>query len=102
MPEKVVKIEKSNAKGKKYKATVKDSSTGKTRTIQFGATGYGHFKDTTPVKAHSGSNHGDAKRRKAYFTRHSGVGTKAAALAKERAKSGGKLNAKILSHKYLW
>jgi len=102
MPERIVKIEKSNAKGKKYKATVKDSSTGKTRTIQFGATGYGQFKDTTPVKAYSGNNHGDPKRRKAYFSRHSGVGTKAAALAKERAKAGGKLNAKILAHKYLW
>ena len=102
MPERVVKIEKSTAKGKKYKATVRDSGTGKTRTIQFGATGYGHFRDSTSVKAYSGSNHGDSKRRKAYFTRHSGVGTKSAALAKERKKAGGKLNAKILAHKYLW
>jgi len=100
MPERVVKIEKAKAKGKKYTATVSDGT--KTRKINFGAVGYGQFKDSTSVKAYSGNNHGDPKRRKAYFSRHSGVATKGAALKKERAKAGGKLNAKILAHKYLW
>jgi len=98
--ERIVKIMKSTAKGKKYTAIVTDGS--KQRKIHFGATGYEQFRDSTPVRAFSGSNHGDTKRRDAYFSRHSGTKNKSEAIRKEKAKAGGKLNAKLLAHKYLW
>ena len=100
MKEKIIEF-KPGPKGKKYKAVVVDSA-GKTRTISFGSSAYEHFKDTTGVGKWSKKDHGDAKRKRAYFTRHSGTATKAAALRKEIDKSGGRFNAKILSHKFLW
>jgi len=100
MPERIVRIEKAKAKGKKYTAIVTDGT--KTRKINFGASDYGQFRDSTPLKAYASKNHGDKKRRDAYFSRHSGTKNKAEAIRKEKAKAGGKLNAKILAHKYLW
>jgi hypothetical protein len=102
LKEKVKTIEKSKAKGKKYAV-----KTDKGRTINFGAikpTGepYAQYKDSTPLKLYKHKNHGDPKRRRNYFMRHSGEATKRLALQKEILKSSGMLNAKILSHKYLW
>jgi hypothetical protein len=95
--ERVVKIEKSRAKGKKYVAFVSDGKT--TRRINFGATGYGQFKDSTNLKLYKSMDHGDPKRRRNYFMRHSNVATKEEALRKEK---GAVITAKYLAHKYLW
>jgi hypothetical protein len=100
MKERIVKIEKSKAKNKKYTAFVGDGE--KTRKIHFGHSDYEQYKDTTGKGAFSSKNHLDTKRREAYFSRHSGTKNKADALRKEKNKSGGKYNAKILSHKFLW
>ena len=72
------------------------------RKIHFGSSGYGQFKDSTPLKLYAKRNHNDPKRRANYFSRHSGVKTKKEALRIEWKKSKGKLNAKLLSHIYLW
>ena len=99
MVEKVIKIIKG-PKGKKYTATVQSSKG--TRKISFGSSAYEQFKDSTPLKLFAKKNHGDVKRRRLYFLRHSGVPTKTKALNVEKKKSKGKYNAKILSHKFLW
>jgi len=100
MQETLVRIEKAKAKHKKYSAIVRNKITKKERKINFGDNRYENFKDSTPLKLYSSKNHGDKKRRKNYFTRHSGVPTKAEAVRKEKAK--GKYTAKLLSHLYLW
>lgn len=102
MEEVIVKIMKSTQKGKKYTAIVRNKKTKKERKISFGAIDYQQFKDSTPLKLYSSKDHGDPKRKKNYFMRHSGVGTKAKAIKKEKDKSGGKYNARILSHRFLW
>jgi len=100
MQETIVRIEKAKAKHKKYSAIVRNKITKKERKINFGDDRYENFKDSTPLKLFSNKNHGDKKRRKNYFMRHSGVPTKSQAVAKEKAK--GKYSAKLLSHLYLW
>jgi hypothetical protein len=102
LKERVKTIEKSKSKGKKYVAT-----TTKDRRINFGAikpTGepYAQYKDSTPLKLYKYKDHLDKDRRRRYFQRHSGEATKRLALQKEILKSSGMLNAKILSHRYLW
>lgn len=95
-------IEWSKGTGnKKYKVIVENTKTGKKRTIQFGDKRYDQYKDTG-MGLYSHKDHLDAKRRKNYFRRHSGVDNKKAALKKELKKSGNLLNPKILSHFYLW
>ncbi len=102
--EKIVKIIKSTRQYKKYRAIVSYSKGGKrkTRVIDFGDNRYEQYRDSTKLKLYSRKNHGDARRRKNYFTRHSGTPAKQKALAKEWKKSKGRYNPKILSHQYLW
>ncbi len=100
--ERIKSIKVSPNKNKKYRAEVYNKKTKKTRNIDFGARSYEQFKDSTKIKKYRSKNHKDSKRRKNYFSRHSGVKTKTKALKKEWKKSRGKYNAKILSHKYLW
>jgi hypothetical protein len=100
MSDKIVKIQPSTSKNKKYTAIVKNGD--KTRKIHFGHSDYEQYKDSTKIGKYSYKNHGDKKRREAYFSRHSGVKNKSEAIKKEMNKSNGKLNAKILSHRYLW
>jgi len=102
MEETILKIIRPTVKGKKYTAVVIDRKTKKERKISFGSIGYSQYKDQTPLKLYSSSNSLDKKRRKAYFNRHSNEDTKAEALSTEIAKSGGRYNAKILSHMFLW
>jgi len=97
LKERVKTISKSEAKGKKYKVV-----TDKGRTINFGAKDYEQYRDSTPLKLYKNKDHNDPKRRKNYFQRHSGEATKRLALQKEILKSSGMLNAKILSHRFLW
>jgi len=47
-------------------------------------------------------NHGTRRRMQNYFSRHSGTKKRSKAIKKERRKSKGFYNAKILSHEYLW
>ena len=101
MVEKLVEIEKSPIKFKKYRAIV-TSDYDKYRNIDFGDNRYQQYKDSTKLKIYAKLDHGDKKRRKNYFMRHSGVPNKRDALKKEIIASNGKYNAKILSHKYLW
>jgi len=100
--EKILSISPSNRKEKKYMATIKNNSTGKTRILQFGASAYEQYKDSTGVGKYTKKNHGDRKRRRNYFMRHSGVPTKALAIEKEKRLSHGNYTPKLLSHIYLW
>lgn len=92
---------------KKYKVWLRDKTTRKIRTLTFGAKGYEQFRDSTPKSKGGGlythKNHGDIRRRRSYFSRHSGgrVG-KTAAVAYEKRKSVGLYTPKLLSHIYLW
>lgn len=99
--EKVIEIEKSDRKGKKYKATI-DCGNDKKRTIHFGALDYQHYRDSTKLKLYKKLDHGSTKRRNSYYSRHSGVSDRKQAISLELMKSRGKLNAKLLSHVYLW
>ena len=102
MLERVASIERSPRAGKKYVATVVDKRSGAARRLHFGASAYEQFHDGTGVGAFSHKNHHDRARQRAYFTRHSGVGSRAAAIALERKRSGGRFTPKLLSHLYLW
>lgn len=102
MKERIQRFERSPIEGKKYRAFVKDLSTGKIRHIDFGASAYQQFKDRTPLGFYSNKNHGTRKRMRNYFNRHSGTPIRSKAIEKERRKSNGYYNAKILSHEYLW
>jgi hypothetical protein len=76
---------KSKAKNKKYSVYVKGKG-GKPRLIHFGDSRYGQFKDKLGEYKHL--DHGDPKRRKAYYDRH--------------GKATSKDTAKFWSHKILW
>ncbi len=93
---------KSKAKGKKYAATVLSPETGKTRIINFGGLGYAQYKDRTKLGLYSHLDHGDRARMGRYFLRHSGTRNRRRALEKEKRKSHGLYNPKILSHELLW
>lgn len=103
MKEKIIKFEKSKIKHKKYTAYVQDLKSKKIRQIHFGADGYEQFKDSTGIGYYTKYNHGDLRRRRNYFSRHSsGIKTKKEATIMEIKKNKGLFNSKILSHKYLW
>ena len=101
MKEKVVKFEKGPGK-KKYTAHIKNISTRKVRKIHFGHKDYQQYRDSTNLKLYTRKNHGDIKRMRRYFSRHSGTKKRGEAIKKEKIKSNGFFNAKILSHIYLW
>ena len=102
MKEKIIRFEKSPIHGKKYRAFVRDYKTRKVRHIDFGASDYPQYKDRVPLKVYAHKNHGTRKRMRNYFKRHSGTPIRSKAIEKERKKSKGYYNAKILSHEYLW
>jgi len=101
MKEKIIKFEKG-PRDKKYTVYVKDIKTKKIRKINFGDKNYEQFKDSTPLHLYKNKNHLTKKRRDNYFLRHSGIKNKTLAVKKEKIKSRGYYNAKILSHIYLW
>ena len=103
MRERIVRFEKSKISGKKYMATVQNLKTKKSHVIHFGAKGYVQYLDRTPLKAFKSWDHLDKKRQKNYYARHSGgQSDRGKAIRKEIRAAGGRYNAKILSHKYLW
>lgn len=87
---------------KKYTACVKNKQTRKSRTLHFGDSRYEQYKDSTPNRKYTNKNHGSTKRRRAYYLRHSGTPSKAAAIKKETRKSKNLYTSKILSHQFLW
>ena len=95
-------IEFTSGRGdKKYRAVVESKEDGSTRVLSFGHKKYGQYKDRIGLYSHL--DHGDPKRRRSYFARHSGgIKTKAAAVEHESKKSKGRMTPKILSHIYLW
>ena len=102
MNEVIVNIVKSTRAKKKYTAYVKNKKTKKIRKIHFGASNYQQYKDRTGVHHYSHKNHYNRKRMRNYYSRHSGTPFRAKAIKKEKKKSKGYYNAKILSHEYLW
>jgi len=102
MKERIIKFIVSPIKFKKYRAYVRNIKTGKERHIDFGDNRYQQFKDRTPVGHYTSKNHGNPKRMRNYFNRHSGTPHRGHAIELERRKSKGIFNAKILSHEYLW
>jgi len=75
----------SKAKNKKYSVYVKGAN-GKPKLIHFGDKRYGQFKDK--IGNYKSLDHGDPKRRKAYYNRH--------------GPATDKNTAKYWSHKILW
>jgi len=102
MKERIIRFERSSRPEKKYMATIKNIDTGKTRLIHFGASDYQQYRDRTGLGIYTVKNHGDRKRMQRYFTRHSGISNRQKAIEKEKMKSKGIYNPKILSHIYLW
>lgn len=101
MKESIVKF-KRGPFPKKYTAIIKNIKSKKTRKIHFGDRRYQQYKDRTPLKLYAKKNHNTRKRMQNYFNRHSGTKKRGKAIRKEKRKSRGKYNAKILSHIYLW
>lgn len=102
MKERIVKFMRGTKKEKKYTVVVENRRTKKRRRISFGAVGYQQYKDRTPLKLYKKGDHGDRKRMENYFNRHSGTKNRAQAIRKEKRKSKGYYNPKILSHEFLW
>jgi hypothetical protein len=101
MKETIIKFERGPFP-KKYTAFVRNKKTHKIRRINFGDRRYQQYKDRTPLHLYSKLNHCTRKRQENYFSRHSGVKYRGEAIKKEKRKSNGYYNAKILSHEYLW
>ena len=101
MKEKIVKFERG-PNHKKYTAYVKNKATKRTRKIHFGDNRYEQYKDRTPLGLYAPGDHGDARRQRNYYSRHSGVGNRKKAIDKERRESKGYYTPKLLSHRYLW
>ncbi len=101
MRERIIKFEKGPFP-KKYTAYIKNKKTGSTRKIHFGDSRYQQYRDRTPLKLYKKNNHGTRKRMQNYYSRHSGTKNRNLAIKREKSKSKGYYNAKILSHEYLW
>ena len=101
MNKKIIKFSKGPFP-KKYTAYVKNKKTKKIRKIHFGDQRYQQYKDRTTLKLYKNKNHGTRKRLHNYYSRHSGTKNRKNAIKKEKRKSKGLYNAKILSHEYLW
>ena len=101
MHEKVLKFERGPGE-KKYTAHIKDNKTGKVRVLHFGHKDYEQFKDRTKNGLYSSRNHGNKKRQRNYYNRHSGEKNRKKAIEKEKKKGNGYYTPKLLSHIYLW
>lgn len=85
-------IKKSTRPGKKYMAVYPDG-----HKVHFGAMGYGHFRDSTPLKLYSHLDHNDDDRQKRYTARHLKIKLKDGRYA---AKVPG--TSAYFALKYLW
>ena len=68
---KFIRFERSHVPTKKYDAVLKNRTTGREVKVPFGAKSYQQYKDQA-LGLYSHLDHGDAKRRAAYKSRHSG------------------------------
>lgn len=71
---KIVRFEKSPLRDKKYRVYLepkfqKQGEVKRQDALDFGQTGYEHFKDSTPLKLYSKDDHNDQKRRELYRNR---------------------------------
>lgn len=82
---------KSKVKGKKYAVHFSG------KTINFGALGYQHYKDRTPLKLYKHLDHNDKKRRESYRKRHWAIKLKDGRLAYKV-----KTSPEYWASKYLW
>ena len=101
MNERIIKFQRGPYP-KKYTAFIRNNKTHKIRRINFGDRRYQQYKDRTPLHLYSRLNHFTRKRQENYFKRMSGTRKRGQAIKKEKRKSHGLYNAKILSHEYLW
>jgi len=62
-------FKRSQVKGKKYSASIQHKTTGKKRTVNFGAIGYSTYHDKTGLGLYD--VHGNKKRKTSYRARHS-------------------------------
>ena len=58
--------------------------------------------DLTKNGLYSSRNHGNKKRQRNYYNRHSGEKNRKKAIEKEKRKGNGYYTPKLLSHIYLW
>jgi hypothetical protein len=73
----LINIQKSDRKGKKYRAVIQHKKTGKIKYLDWGAikpngTPYPQYKDSTDLKLYKKFDHGDKKRKDNYKKRHQG------------------------------
>jgi hypothetical protein len=102
MNEIILSIENSPRIKKKYRAIVQHKITKVIRYIDFGASQYEQYKDSTGRGLYTQYDHMNLTRRQNYFKRFSNTPYKKNALKKEIEQSNGCYTAKILSHQYLW
>lgn len=101
MKESIIKL-KIGPYPKKYTAYIHNHKTKKTKTLSFGDARYQQYKDRTKLKYYKKLNHGDRRRMRLYYQRHSGVKTRKKGIEKEKKLSNCYYTPKILSHIYLW
>lgn len=65
----ISKFEKSPISQKKYRVHLRNKTTGKEVSIDFGQIGYQHYKDSTPLKLYSSFDHNDKLRLSRYKKR---------------------------------
>lgn len=80
---------KSSNSKKKYDAILVHKQTGRKKHVPFGARGYEHYKDSTPLKLYKSSDHNDPERRRKYRARH-------------QRTHGNKYSSSYFAWKYLW
>ena len=97
MHEKILRFERGPGE-KKYTAYIKDNKTGKVRMLHFGHKDYEQFKDRTKNGLYSSRNHGNKKRQRNYYNRHSGEKNRKKDIEKEKRKGNGYYTPKLLSH----
>jgi len=88
MKERIIKFTRGKNK-KKYTAYVKNKKTHKIRKLHFGHKDYQQYRDSTPLKLYKHKNHGDIKRMRNYFSRHSGTKKRGEAIKKEKRENKG-------------
>lgn len=79
---KVLKLNVSNRKDKKYVADVIIDDK-LYQNVHFGSKAHQHYRDMTPIKAYSHLDHRDLSRKEKFHTRHKKNTGAAARLAKE-------------------
>lgn len=96
MPFRFQKFIRSNAKGKKYAAILKDPE-GRDVTVNFGDRTHEHYKDSTGLGLYSSQDHLDRERRDRYLRRSAGIRDGRGRLTKDNP-----LSANFYARRFLW